>query len=150
MMGHVYHKLVKNGLPISFVTSTHALKAWRGTAPLVVVDGYDLLPAEFDDLERLNAVGAPIVAVAPSTRRPRAPARTASTACASATAPARPRLRAPRGPRVHQACFVRRVAGGAPIVFAPVPGRSLAGRAAAKLVETVLAELGSPLAMSPA
>ncbi len=35
----VYSQLVKQGVPIAFVTSTHALRKWKGAQPLVLLDG---------------------------------------------------------------------------------------------------------------
>lgn len=35
----VYASLVKQGVPIAFVTSTHALRNWKGRQPLLLLDG---------------------------------------------------------------------------------------------------------------
>ena len=48
----VYAALVREGVPVAFVTSSHALAKWRGNEPLVLVDG-----SAWEDWER-KAVAA--------------------------------------------------------------------------------------------
>lgn len=61
--GDVWHRLVKAGVPISFVTSTFCLKQWKGTNPLIVIDAYNLEPWELQELRRLNLAGTPVICV---------------------------------------------------------------------------------------
>ncbi len=63
LMGHVYHRLARNGLPIAWVTSSQALKAWKGTQPLVMVDGFSWSPLELAEVERLNRAGTPLLCI---------------------------------------------------------------------------------------
>jgi hypothetical protein len=61
--GQVYQKLVKYGLPVSFMTSTDGLKEWHDKQPLVLVDGYNYTPEEIKHVTQLNKNGAPIIAI---------------------------------------------------------------------------------------
>jgi hypothetical protein len=63
LMGELYHRLLKNGVPLSFVTSTHSLEKWQGTRPLVIADGIETESWEIALMKRLNAAGTPIIAV---------------------------------------------------------------------------------------
>ncbi len=38
LVGETWSRLAKAGLPLGWVTSTHGLRAWKGTAPLLCVD----------------------------------------------------------------------------------------------------------------
>lgn len=78
LAGEVYQKLVKNGVPIGFVTSTHALKNWKGTNPLIAVDGLGYEDWELAELERLHKAGAPVFLVGGASA---ASARSALPAC---------------------------------------------------------------------
>jgi hypothetical protein len=62
-VGEAYYRLVKNGVPIAFVASTDTLKKWKGTQPLVVVNGFAGESWEIAELNRLNRAGTPIVAM---------------------------------------------------------------------------------------
>ena len=57
----VYASLVKEGVPISFVTSTHALSQWKGTQPLILVDGAQWEPWEKSAVAALRRRGTPTV-----------------------------------------------------------------------------------------
>lgn len=63
LVGELYSRMVKNGVPVSFVASTHTLKKWKGNQPLIVTYGFELEPWEIAELDRLNQGGAPIIAV---------------------------------------------------------------------------------------
>ena len=65
----VYTPLAKQGLPIAFVTSTDALKNWKGDAPLLLVDAYNWEDWELDAAEDARKRGATIVAI--GSRHPR-------------------------------------------------------------------------------
>ena len=62
-VGEAYYRLVKNGVPVSFVASTETLKKWNGTQPLVAVDGFETDPWEIAEFDRLDRAGAPIIAL---------------------------------------------------------------------------------------
>ncbi|NLB69842.1 MAG: hypothetical protein GX804_09230 [Lentisphaerae bacterium] len=59
----VYVPLVKQGLPISFVTSTHALKNWKGKNPLVLVDAVNWEDWEIEEVKRLQKNGATVISI---------------------------------------------------------------------------------------
>ena len=61
-MGKLYEALIKNGLPIGFVSSSHALKKWNGRNPLVLLDASDWQGEELETVSRLLKNGTPIVA----------------------------------------------------------------------------------------
>ena len=71
-MGKLYEKLVKSGLPIGFVSSSHAMKNWNGKNPLVLLDASDWQGEELQTVARLNAGGAPIVGFCGDDRSPEA------------------------------------------------------------------------------
>lgn len=60
----VYAGLVKAGVPISFVTSAHALAKWKEKTPLVLVDGESWPAHEKEMIRRLSANGVKTIAVA--------------------------------------------------------------------------------------
>jgi hypothetical protein len=62
-VGETYYRLVKNGVPISFVASTETLKNWKGVQPLVAVEGFETDPWEIAEFDRLNRTGVPIIAL---------------------------------------------------------------------------------------
>lgn len=62
-LGEVYHRLVKNGVPLSFIANTDTLKKWNSTRPLVAVDGFEVDPWEIAEFDRLNRAGTPIIAI---------------------------------------------------------------------------------------
>ncbi len=63
-MARLYERLVKNGVPVGFVTSSHALKNWSGKNPLLLLDATDWNPDECTAIERLYNDGTPIIAFA--------------------------------------------------------------------------------------
>lgn len=67
-MGKLYELLVKNGLPIGFVTSSHSLEKWNGKNPLLILDATDWTQKELDNLNRLNGNGSPVIAFAGDNR----------------------------------------------------------------------------------
>jgi hypothetical protein len=62
-VGEAYYRLVKSGVPVSFVASTETLKNWKSTQPLVAVYGFETDPWEIAEFDRLNRAGAPIIAL---------------------------------------------------------------------------------------
>ncbi len=58
----LYERLVKNGVPVGFVTSSHALKNWTGTNPLLLLDATDWNQEERGTIDTLYNNGAPIIA----------------------------------------------------------------------------------------
>jgi hypothetical protein len=147
LMGHVYHKLVKNGAPISFVTSTHGLKKWNGKQPLVLVDGYNYEDWELEAIERLNKAGAPILAIGAPEDGDRAHAAkffgaalkngTWTTATGTREVPF---ADAPLA-------FVTKRNGSGPVVYCPYSGRELPGRGVPLLLAAFMKELGDPLTL---
>ncbi len=71
-MGHLYERMVKNGLPIGFVTSSHALEQWNGRNPLLILDATDWTPKEVNRLQSLRKSGTPLAAFAGDNRSPEA------------------------------------------------------------------------------
>ena len=67
-MGHLYERMVKNGLPVGFVTSSHALEKWNGTNPLLILDATDWTPKELERLHFLRNNGTALVAFAGDNR----------------------------------------------------------------------------------
>jgi hypothetical protein len=71
-MGKLYEKLVKSGLPVGFVSSSHAMKNWHGKNPLVLLDASDWQGEELQTVSRLNANGAAIVGFGGDDKSPEA------------------------------------------------------------------------------
>ncbi len=63
-MGRLFERLVKHGVPVGFVTSSHALKNWNGRNPLILADASDWSREELATVERLAKGGAPVIAFA--------------------------------------------------------------------------------------
>ena len=66
MCGAVFAALVKQGIPVAFVTSTHALRNWRGSNPLVLVDAPNWEDWEWEAALAAHANGASLVVVGDS------------------------------------------------------------------------------------
>jgi hypothetical protein len=60
-MGKLYEKLIKNGLPIGFVSSSYAIQNWNGKNPLVLLDASDWQGTELETVLRLWDSGVPII-----------------------------------------------------------------------------------------
>ena len=71
-MGHLYERMVKNGLPVGFVTSSHALEKWNGRNPLLILDATDWTRKELERLQKLQNSGTPLIAFAGDNRSPEA------------------------------------------------------------------------------
>jgi hypothetical protein len=71
-MGKLYEKLIKNGLPIGFVSSSHAIQNWNGKNPLILLDAADWQGKELQTVSRLLASGTPIVGFGGDDQRPEA------------------------------------------------------------------------------
>lgn len=149
-LANVYHKLVKNGLPVGFVTSTHGLRQWPGPQPLVAVDACNWEDEELATLARLNAAGTPIVAVGAPDEQPR-PAAAAFFGLRreQGRLTALPDVRRlPLGDGLE--LLVRQARpGAAPIVCVPVDGGDLPGRQLRPLVAALLDLMGAPLQVPP-
>lgn len=63
LCAQTYAPLVKQGIPITFVTSTHGLQHWRGTNPLILVDALNWEDWEIDAVQRLQQSGATVIAI---------------------------------------------------------------------------------------
>lgn len=63
-MGRLYQRLVKQGVPVGFVTSSHALRNWQRTNPLILADASDWSTDELADIARLADAGTPVIAFA--------------------------------------------------------------------------------------
>ena len=123
MCGAVFSALVKQGLPIAFVTSTHALKNWRGTNPLVLVD----VP-NWEDWEWDAALAA----------------RSRGTALIAVGAP-HPTLANPR----IQRDLAEAASSASPLLWSPVRAAAFNAPAARELVPRIAKALGHPLDLPP-
>ncbi len=131
LFGDAWNKLVKAGVPISFVTSTSCLKNWQGRNPLIVVDGYNLEAWELQELVRLNRAGVPI------------------TCIGLGEGEGSPLARDLFGAVTQDACtFVRRPGRGI-TVLQPVEPDKLSSRQASEVGRELLAAAGNPLQASP-
>jgi hypothetical protein len=149
LMAQVYHKLVKNGLPVSFVTSTHALKAWRGTQPLVMVDGFSWSAWELDAVERLNRAGAPLLCVGDDGH-----VQADAAAALFGVRKGANGWEAQLGTERVQlsggaACFVTARSGQGLVMWCPLAGKDLTGIEAQRLVHELQTRLQAPLLLSP-
>ena len=63
MCGAVFSALAKQGVPVAFLTSTHALKEWKGTNALVLVDAPNWEDWEWDAALAARGRGAALLAV---------------------------------------------------------------------------------------
>ena len=61
--GYAYAKLIKAGVPISFLASTDTLTHWKSRQPLIVVDGLSYDKDEIATLQHLHDSGTPIIAI---------------------------------------------------------------------------------------
>ncbi len=121
-MGKLYEKLVKNGLPIGFVSSSHALQNWKGKSPLVLLDASDWQGKELETITRLHNAGASVIAFGGDDRRPEALRFWTSGA-----------TKKKAGALEY---YVRRSAGKAPLIYCPLNGTQLpAGDMALLLAE---------------
>jgi hypothetical protein len=145
-IGELYYRLVRNGLPVSLFASTHTLKQWHGTQPLVVADGFELDPWEFTELERLNKGGAPVIAIGSEHRAGRAAAEQFFGVTVSGDGWA---------PAAGTQLITDRA--GKPLayrngtrLFCPVPIRALDGQQSQQLTRAILDLCGDPLTVTPA
>lgn len=60
-MGKLYETLIKNGLPIGFISSSYAVRNWKGTNPLVLLDAADWQGTELETVTKLWMSGTPII-----------------------------------------------------------------------------------------
>lgn len=63
-MGRLYQRLVKQGVPVGFVTSSHSLRNWNGKNPLILADAGDWDADELAEIARLADAGTPVIAFA--------------------------------------------------------------------------------------
>jgi hypothetical protein len=127
-VGEVYYRLVKNGVPISFVASTETLKKWNGTQPLVAVDGFETDPWEIAEFDRLNQAGTPIIAVGSegSTGRTAAEVLFGVTKSDSGWTPGK-QTQVVNDDAGQPLAYVCERTGRAPTFFCPLPITSLNG-----------------------
>ncbi|RMD81561.1 MAG: hypothetical protein D6820_04930, partial [Lentisphaerae bacterium] len=149
-MGHVYHRLVKQGVPISFVTSTHALKSWQGGKPLIIVDGFNLDAWEFDHLERLNARRTPVFAIgAPDdSDHSRALQFFGLRQTQSGLEPALPQTIAVV-PGDGVTVFIRRSKAHAPRLYCPCPPEEIPGTILPQFAKLWLEQTGHAIQVPP-
>jgi hypothetical protein len=145
-IGELYYRLVRNGLPVSFFASTHTLKQWHGTQPLIIADGFETDPWEIAELERLNKGGAPVIAIGSEHRAGRAAAEQFFGVTVSGDGWA---------PAAGTQLITDRV--GKPLayrngmrLFCPVPIRELDGQQSQQLTRAILDLCGDPLTVTPA
>ncbi|WP_162274635.1 hypothetical protein [Verrucomicrobium sp. GAS474] len=148
--GEAYHRLVRNGVPFGFVASTHTLRKWNGTQPLLVVDGFDTDPWEIAELERLNKAGAPIVAVGSEGRAGHREAeaffgvrRTEGGWTAVDGTEVVPDAAG------RPFAYLRRRSGAGPTLFCPKPVASIDGAESALLAALCLKAADQPLSLTP-
>ena len=150
LTGELYHRLVKNGVPISFVASTHTLKKWGESQPLVVVDGFQTSAWEIAELDRINRGGSPIIAIgggdAPGT--PEAATLFGVQRDGSQWKPSAGTEIIP-GAQGQPFAFVHRGEGRAPTLFCPTPVRDLTSADSKILSELSLKLAGNPLQLPP-
>ncbi|MDR1145651.1 MAG: hypothetical protein LBK71_05890 [Verrucomicrobiales bacterium] len=145
LVGELYHRLVKNSVPVSFFASTHTLKDWRGVQPLIVVDGFETDPWELAELERLNRAGAPVIAVGGQPRENRPAAEQffgAKYTAAGWLAAADTKVVNDSAGQPFAYIYQQRL-------FCPVPVRELDGQQSALLAKLILDLCGDPLIVSP-
>ncbi|MDR1191921.1 MAG: hypothetical protein LBK60_09730 [Verrucomicrobiales bacterium] len=146
IVGELYARLLRNGVPLSFVASTHTLKNWRGPQPLIVTEGMDLEPWEITALARLNAAGTPVIAVSGSTAGANPAAEKLFGVKRDGDA-----WSAAAGAEVvkdhagQPFAYIRR--GAAPTLFCPVPIMALDKFQSEQLARLVLEVSGQPLTL---
>lgn len=150
LTGELYHRLVKNGVPISFVASTHTLKKWEESQPLVVVDGFQTSSWEIAELDRLNRGGSPIIAIGggdvpgtPEAARLFGVQREGSQWSASAG------TETVANSRGQPFAFIHRGEGRAPTLFCPIPIKDLTSADSQLLSALSLKLAGNPLQLPP-
>ncbi|HBT77758.1 MAG TPA: hypothetical protein DEB39_12730 [Planctomycetaceae bacterium] len=124
-MGKLYEQLIKNGLPIGFVSSSHALKKWNGKNPLVLLDASDWRDGELETVARLNDAGAPVIGFGGDDQGPEALKFWTENS-------ERRRIGATE-------YFVRTRRGRAPLIYCPQNGDTLPGGDVAALVDAIMA-----------
>jgi len=151
-VGEAYQRLAKNGLPIGFVTSTHALRKWGGAQPLLVVDGFETDPWEIAEFDRLNKGGAPIFAIGSENRAGRTEAEAffgvKKTDAGWEPVAGTEAVAAPGAPGKPLA-FVCRRAGRPPVLFSPIPPAALTGPEAERLSALCIELAGRPVEVTP-
>lgn len=152
LFAEAYHKLVKNGLPLSFLTSTDALEKWDGRQPLILIDGYNYLPEELVHVRRLNRAGAPIIAIGGYAALGEDHATAGEffgvhykdgsfTPAAGVEA-----LPLPAGGTLY---LKHGHNGAGPVMLYPRGGREMSALAARELVREILRVCGAPLRLAP-
>ncbi|HEX2948295.1 MAG TPA: hypothetical protein VHV83_01775 [Armatimonadota bacterium] len=150
LAGAVYHRLVENGVPITFVTSTYALRKWKGTAPLIVVDGGNLEKWELDELDRLCKAGTPIIAIGAATDSVNIAATGSlyGVKCANQQWAALPNSRVVKTDD-HDIVFVSQKPGSGTTVFCPTPGSALTNTEYTLLAKEIFSAIKNPIELSP-
>ena len=140
-MGKLYEPLVKNGLPIGFVTSAHALAKWDGKNPLILLDATDWTETEVEHVRRLSDAGAPVIGFGGDDVSESA--REFWTKGAN------------RENVDGIELYIRYGASGAPVIWCPLSGTKLPGEKVGQLVDRIMELAGgriqttSRLAVSP-
>ena len=149
LAGNLYYKLVRDGIPVTFVASTDTLKKWDGHNPLIAVDGFSYTDDELKNLARLNQDGTPIIAVGWSD-----PGSAAAQSFFGVTATADGHFEAAPGTTVvtavdHDVAYLTNRPGHGATLFCPSTGDLLTLQDAAALCQAMLEATGSPLETTP-
>ncbi len=151
LTGELYNRLMRHGVPISFVASTDTLRNCRDARPLILVDGFEYNAAEIEEMQRFNRLGAPIIAVG-NRQRAGHPASEAFFGVAAGDDGWTPHAGTEIVKDAAGAPFAyvrRRGGGGAATVFCPKPIGSMDSVHSALLAGLVLEAMGHPLTVSP-
>ncbi|GAT32558.1 hypothetical protein TSACC_2957 [Terrimicrobium sacchariphilum] len=146
LAGELYGKLVTSGLPISFVTNTHALKNWSGRQPLVLLEGLDSEGWETTELRRLHEAGTPLFAIGESGSGGEVAelfgVRKDGTSWAALSG-----TQTVTDSEGLPLAFITQRPGAGATLFSPVPIRKLTGPQARQLTDLSLQLSGNPLTL---
>ncbi len=144
--GEVYYRLVKNGVPVSFVASTDTLKKWHGIQPLVAVDGFETDPAEIALFDGSTARARPSSpsGSAGSAGRTEAEALFGVTKADEGWTP-RAGTQVVKDADGQPLAYVTQRSGRAPTLFCPLPVTSIDGAQSALLADWVQKLSGEPV-----
>jgi hypothetical protein len=145
-VGEAYYRLVKNGVPVSFVASTETLKKWNGNQPLVAVNGIQTDAWEIAEFDRLNKAGAPIIALGSEGAAGCPEAETLFGVTKSDSGwSAGSNTKVINDAAGQPLAYICNRAGRAPTMFCPMPTATLNGPQSALIAESVQQVCGQPL-----
>jgi len=148
LAGEAYQHLIKNGVPISFFTSTDSLKNWQGTNPLIVVDGATFNSSEIADLARLNRAGTPIVSIGSGLEATSDGAAFFGLTMREGSFSPLPQT-VTLTDNLETILYLTQRNGRAPVLLCPIDASKLSARESVALSKRLLDSLGSPLTVSP-